>query len=221
MCAALGTLNNDAATQPIDLIKVRLQLQGELKPGQSAKYKGLFRGIWTVLTEEGVGALYRGVSASLAREATYSTIRMGLYEPIKNVLKSPDDVKEPLFKKILAGGIAGMTGAAISNPTDLLKVRLQAVNGPSINLLKMACDIVKREGIKGLYRGVGPTTQRAMLLTASQLPSYDASKMYLISSGVYQEGVEVHLAASMFAGVVCATVSAPIVLCTNAGPCKI
>jgi solute carrier family 25 oxoglutarate transporter 11 len=61
-------------THPIDSIKVRLQLQGELIKKNSAistKYQGLFRGITTIIKEEGIFGLYRGLSASLLREATY------------------------------------------------------------------------------------------------------------------------------------------------------
>jgi hypothetical protein len=59
-------------THPIDSIKVRLQLQGELiKSNTPTKYLGLFRGIQTIINEEGIRGLYRGLNASLLREATF------------------------------------------------------------------------------------------------------------------------------------------------------
>jgi Mitochondrial carrier protein len=147
------------ATHPIDSIKVRLQLQGELKSSEPKKYNGLIRGISTILKEEGLLGLYRGLHASLLREGTYSTIRMGLYHPIKDLIKSPSDVTEPLSKKVFAGAVSGAIGAVIANPTDLLKVRLQAEppTQKSTGLIKMALAIIKKDGFIGLYRGVGPT----------------------------------------------------------------
>ena len=182
-------------THPVDTIKVRLQLQGELgkraveMPSSAAstphtlKYNGFLRGMGTILKDEGINGLYKGFSASLLREASYSTIRMGLYEPIKDALHisslslpamdkngNPMPYREPLWKKIIAGGISGMVGAAIANPTDLIKVRMQAESGKiTKSVFQITMDIIKAEGVKGLYRGVGPTTQRAIILTASQL----------------------------------------------------
>jgi hypothetical protein len=93
------------ATHPIDTIKVRLQLQGELK--MLKQYNGFFRTAYLVLTNEGLSGLYKGLTASLLREGTYSTVRMALYEPFKDLLKSDADVTEPLYKKMLAGGLSG------------------------------------------------------------------------------------------------------------------
>lgn len=92
-------------THPIDTIKVRLQLQGELAKS-GVEYKGLFRGSWRIISNEGIGGLYKGLSASLLREATYSTIRMGLYEPIKNLLQNGND-SIGLVERVIAGGTAG------------------------------------------------------------------------------------------------------------------
>ena len=93
-------------THPIDTIKVRLQLQGELAAQSTVVYNGLIRGSWRILSNEGIKGLYKGLSASLLREATYSTIRMGLYEPIKNLLQNGKD-SISLFEKVIAGGSAG------------------------------------------------------------------------------------------------------------------
>ncbi|KAI8913355.1 mitochondrial carrier domain-containing protein [Gorgonomyces haynaldii] len=201
MCAAF-------VTHPIDTIKVRLQLQ----QGKDQKYRGFVRGTWTIIKQEGLRGLYGGMSASLLREGSYSTIRMGLYEPFKNILRSENDRVEPFYKKLIAGGLSGMIGAAIANPTDLIKVRMQAESQPGrpAKIFDIAKDILKREGVPGLYRGVVPTTIRAMILTGSQLSSYDQSKQLLIRYGILQEGVIAHFAASMMAGVVAATCSAPV-----------
>ena len=214
MCAALGTLLNTKiqVTHPIDTIKVRLQLQGELRAQSQVKYQGLMRGITTIVSEEGVMGLYKGITASLLREGSYSTLRMGLYEPFKRLLQNPSDKEEFLWKKVIAGGLSGACGSALANPTDLIKVRLQADASQSHNVWSVFLQILRTEGWKGLYRGIGPTTQRAMILTASQLPSYDHSKRLLVQSGHFHEGILSHCICSMVAGLVCATTTSPIVI---------
>ena len=113
-------------TNPIDVIKTRLQLQGELaKRGlvTELKYKGFSRGIVTLFQEEGLRGLYKGITPSLLREGSYSTIRMGLYEHFRNAIapifgSDPSRPKDTsLLAKILAGAGSGATGAAIANPT--------------------------------------------------------------------------------------------------------
>lgn len=85
---------------------MRLQLQGELAAKSKVVYNGLIRGSFRIISNEGIYGLYKGLSASLLREATYSTIRMGLYEPIKNLLQMGKDSSN-LLEKMIAGGVAG------------------------------------------------------------------------------------------------------------------
>lgn len=53
------------------------------------------------------------------REATYSTLRLGLYEPFKEMLGATDPKNTPVWKKFMAGLLSGSAGALISNPLDL------------------------------------------------------------------------------------------------------
>ena len=104
-----------------------------------------------------------------------------------------------MWKKIAAGATAGALGSGIANPTDLVKVRMQAQGiTPSAhyysNMWQAFVHIYRAEGVRGLYKGVGPTTQRATLLTASQLASYDHIKHSLLSWHWlhFHEGIVTH-----------------------------
>ncbi len=61
-----------------------------------------------------------------------------------------------------------------------------------------------------MWRGVGPTVQRAAIVTAAQIPSYDHTKHTLLNKGIMHEGIRIHLVCSMVAGLVCATVTSPV-----------
>eukprot|EP00842_Homolaphlyctis_polyrhiza_P004322 jgi/Hompol1/4891/HPOL_001034-RA len=212
----LSCMSAALVTHPVDTIKVRLQLQGELAkrtagPATPLKYNGFISGMRTVVAEEGLRGLYKGLSASLLREATYSTLRMGLYEPFKNILKSPSEKKEPLWKKIIAAGASGMTGATICSPADMLKVRMQAQSSDiQQGLIQTFVNIWRTQGFKGLYQGVSANAQRAIVLTATQLPTYDYSKHVMLDSGFFHEGIWTHFVCSMWTGLVCATTTSPI-----------
>ena len=64
--------------------------------------------------------------------------------------------------------------------------------------------IVQHEGILGLYRGIIPTVQRASVLTAAQIASYDHIKHYFLRKKIFDEGLSLHFAASFTASLITA-----------------
>jgi len=218
-----GGLSGCAAacvTNPVDVVKTRLQLQGELaaKNYATERYHGFFDGTLKLAKEEGFAGLNRGIGASLLREAIYSTIRLGLYDVFKVVLGEKDRTTTPFWKKLLAGAGSGAIGAAISTPTDLVKVRMQAQGIPGnpspfvySNAFSGLYSIFHKEGLRGLYKGVWPNTERAAILTASQLASYDHIKQMILKSKlISHDGLALHFTASIGAGFVCAVATSPV-----------
>ena len=57
-----------------------------------------------VTAEEGVLALWKGMAPSALRELSYSTLRFGLYKPIKKALGAGTPRDTPLWKMMAAGG---------------------------------------------------------------------------------------------------------------------
>jgi hypothetical protein len=66
----------------MDVLKVRMQMHKGVN-GAPASALGMLR---SMLRSEGPGALMAGVQASVMREMSYSGIRMGLYDEIKELL---------------------------------------------------------------------------------------------------------------------------------------
>jgi hypothetical protein len=95
--------------------------------------------------------LYKGITASWMRESIYSSLRLGMYEPFKRLLGATDPKHTPFYLKFLAGGMSGFIGAALANPTDLLKVRMQASEGTNHGIAWHARDVYAAYGIKGFY----------------------------------------------------------------------
>lgn len=130
-----------------------------------------------MIKSEGVLSPYKGLSASLIREGSYSGIRMGSYDFSKAQILHlfPWADKDGFGTKLTAGMLSGMLGAVISNPADLIKVRMQSM-GARGTLRDHVGGILRENGLRGLYRGLGPTTIRAGILTSSQLGVYDEAK---------------------------------------------
>ena len=70
--------------------------------------------------------------------------------------------------------------------------------------------IFKDGGVKGLYRGAGPTMARACVVNASEIPSYDHIKHIILSYELLPEGPLLHFVTSFLAGFITALVSSPV-----------
>lgn len=109
---------------------VRLQIQGELgvhrdaSSAEIASQKGRYRRmIMSIVRDEGgwLTLWKRGLGPSLIREASYSSVRMGLYENVRNLMVE-EGQEASLLAKVAAGAMTGALGSAFVSPTDLIKV---------------------------------------------------------------------------------------------------
>ena len=115
---------------PIDTIKIRMQIQGEgMAAGVGVQHKTFLHCGINIVRAERIRGLYRGISASFGRECSFSTMRLGLYEPYKNLVGAKEE-NAPLYLQAVAGFCSGFTGGIFTNPVDLMKVRMQTDTGP-------------------------------------------------------------------------------------------
>ena len=167
---------------PIDVVKTRLQIAGEAGR-QTKQYDGVSGVIRVVLADEGAGAFYKGIGAAWMREASYTSLRLGLYEPIKNAMGVT--AESGFLMKFLAGAAAGGIGSCAGNPFDVLKTRMMANEGAdSKGVGHFAREVYSGQGIAGFYKGIQANVMRAMILNATKMACYDQCKQMMKKSGV-------------------------------------
>lgn len=112
---------------------------------------------------------------------------------------------------------SGFLGGIAGNPADVLNVRMQhdaALPPEKRRNYKHAADglirMAREEGWQSLFRGVWPNSMRAVLMTASQLASYDGFKRTLLNNTPLQDNLTTHFTASFLAGFVATTVCSPV-----------
>jgi solute carrier family 25 (mitochondrial uncoupling protein), member 8/9 len=66
-CSAVAACWAEFCTLPIDTAKVRLQLQASAKAGETLKYNGMIGTMGTIAKEEGMAALWAGLTPGLHR----------------------------------------------------------------------------------------------------------------------------------------------------------
>ncbi|OWF34706.1 mitochondrial substrate carrier family protein ucpB-like [Mizuhopecten yessoensis] len=220
--AGISSMSAAMFTNPVDVIKIRMQLENELASQKGIDvlrnryYDGFVKGGVRIVRDEGPRGLYKGLVPSLMREGSYSTIRMGAYEPVKVLFGATDPAHTPLWKKICAGALTGAIGSSIATPTDLVKVRMQGCTKLAgetqryRSTFSAFSEIIRQNGVRGLYVGVGPTVKRAAILTATQIPTYDHTKHTILNAGLMSEGAPLHVTSSMVAGFMTALTTSPV-----------
>nr|GLL42963.1 mitochondrial uncoupling protein 2-like [Ipomoea trifida] len=221
-CSAFAACFAEFCTLPFDTAKVRLQLQKGAASGEGggggAKYKGLLGTMVTIAKEEGIFALWKGVIPGLHRQFLYGGLRIGLYEPVKAFIIGSDHVGEvSLFSKILAALLTGAIAIAVANPTDLVKVRLQAeskapVGAPRryIGAMDAYYTIVKQEGLTALWTGLGPNIARNAIINAAELASYDHVKETILKIPGFTDSALTHILAGLGAGFFAVCIGSPV-----------
>jgi len=205
---SVGTANT--ITNPLDVIKVRLQLNhGAVEAG--APRLGMVATGISVVRTEGVTALWCGLGPSLARGFFFGGARLGLYTPIKTLVA--DDKPMTLGIKILSGSLSGGLAAAVTSPIELVKTRLQAAGrtpGAETTSMGVIRKVVAVDGVTGLWKGCMPGLVRSCVLTAAQCATYDEIKSQVKSVTGWSDGIQVHLSSSMIAGLVSTTITNPL-----------
>ncbi|KAL8834665.1 MAG: hypothetical protein Q9176_007350 [Flavoplaca citrina] len=169
-----------------------------------------------ILKSGGPLGLYSGLSASLLRQLTYSTTRFGVYEELKSTFTTPTTT--PSFPLLIAlASTSGFLGGIAGNPADVLNVRMQhdaALPSSQRRNYAHALDglvrMTREEGWRSLFRGVAPNSMRAVLMTASQLASYDGFKTLILSHTPLSDNLTTHFSASFLAGFVATTICSPV-----------
>lgn len=125
--AAFSACVAETATIPMDTAKVRLQLQ-QVAEGEKPRYVGLFGTAKTIAADEGPRALFGGLSPGLQRQVIFAGLRVGLYIPIRDLITGP--LKEgqypTLLQKVATAMVSGTIAISVANPTDLVKIKMQA-----------------------------------------------------------------------------------------------
>ncbi|CEJ90969.1 Putative Mitochondrial 2-oxoglutarate/malate carrier protein [[Torrubiella] hemipterigena] len=194
MRAALPFINGGLAgmvattvVQPVDMVKVRIQLAGEGTAG--GPKTSPFAVARQIVASGKVMDLYTGLSAGLLRQAVYTTARLGFFDTFMGSLtaRANEQGRQIGFKERATAGLtAGGIAAMIGNPADLALIRMQSDGLKPLaerknykSVIDALSSIAKSEGIGALWAGAAPTVARAMALNFGQLAFFSEAKAQL------------------------------------------
>uniref|UniRef100_A0A7S0I1S3 ADP,ATP carrier protein n=1 Tax=Hanusia phi TaxID=3032 RepID=A0A7S0I1S3_9CRYP len=186
LSGSLAGMTSVAATYPLDLIRTRmagrLMTEGAIKTGVAGNT--WWQTAVGVVEKEGLLGLYRGVSPTLIGAFPYEGIKFYSYAKFKEILPKDEDGKQNVGWKLVAGASAATVAHIVTYPMDTIRRRMQlqgAAGAQAIykNALDCAVQMVKREGVRSLYRGLTATCIRGVPNTGIQFAVYEGLKSVL------------------------------------------
>ncbi|KAI9104116.1 mitochondrial carrier domain-containing protein [Phlyctochytrium arcticum] len=225
-------------TNPFDTAKVRLQLQGErlrqvtkavsgaatatVDASAQVVYKNSFDTIHKIYLHEGLKGLQKGLTPAILREGSKNLFRIGMFDPIMNMLHDPAQGRAPGWKRMLAGSMCGVMGAVSCNPFELVKTRLQSNAGTKPGKVAVGHQhnyngtwdaltrIWKEDGFRGLYRGSVLSMGRSVFGSGSNLAAYSLMKEHLIDKRKWADNAWLDMVCGLASGVVSCICMNPI-----------
>ncbi|XP_058522816.1 mitochondrial brown fat uncoupling protein 1 isoform X4 [Ochotona princeps] len=203
----------DVITFPLDTAKVRLQIQGECQTTSGIRYKGVLGTITTLAKTEGPLKLYSGLPAGLQRQISFASLRIGLYDTVQEFWGGEE---ASTGSKICAGLTTGGVAVFIGQPTEVVKVRLQAqshLHGlkPRYTGTYNAYRIIATtESLSTLWKGTTPNLLRNIIINCTELVTYDLMKGALVRNDILADDVPCHLLSALIAGFCTTLLSSPV-----------
>lgn len=154
-----------------DEIRIAFLLQ------KAHSHRGMVATALGIVREEGSLKLWQGVTPALYRHVIYSGCRIVVYDNLRKKLGSTGQVGIPLYQSAICGITAGGLAQWLASPADLVKVQVQMEGKrrlmglePRVHSAAHAfMEIVRRGGIKGLWKGSIPNVQRAALVNLGEV----------------------------------------------------
>ncbi|XP_015437781.1 PREDICTED: solute carrier family 25 member 35-like isoform X1 [Dufourea novaeangliae] len=209
----LAAVGAGVFTNPIDVIKVRLQLQGELEARNSYKkiYKNTVHAGYLIAKHEGILALQAGIVPALLFQVVLNGIRLGVYNTAKKYeLITNKKGGTDVLSTAIVTGIAGCIGASLGSPFYMVKTQLQAQSVHTIAVgyqhnhggtWSTFRSLWKEGGIAALYRGWHAGIPRIFVGSATQLTTFGVATDWLRSLEIFtDQSISLTFVASLIGG---------------------
>ncbi|KAI8331327.1 mitochondrial carrier domain-containing protein [Chlamydoabsidia padenii] len=185
---------------PLDVVKTRLQNQGKATPG-TLVYRGTAGTLSRIWTEEGIRGLYRGLGPTVFGYLPTWAIYFTAYDYCKaHWGRKYEGSGHEWLVHILSAMTAGATSTSLTNPFWVIKTRFMTQNDKTPyrynNTIHAFRTILKQEGIRGLYKGLG-SSLIGVSHVAVQFPLYEKLKSWFGQHDMTTGNTGILLASSL------------------------
>nr|XP_055113526.1 solute carrier family 25 member 35 isoform X2 [Symphalangus syndactylus] len=194
-------------TNPLEVVKTRMQLQGELQaPGTYQRhYRNVFHAFITIGKVDGLAALQKGLAPALLYQFLMNGIRLGTYGLAEagGYLHTAEGTHSPA-RSAAAGAMAGVMGAYLGSPIYM-------------GMFQALTEIGQKHGLVGLWRGALGGLPRVIIGSSTQLCTFSSTKDLLNQWEIFPpQSWKLALVAAMMSGIAVVLAMAPFdVACTR------
>lgn len=174
---------------PLDLVKTRMMNQ-RIGADGSRMYLQSFDCLRKTVQYEGFMGLYRGLLPPLLAVGPEKAIKFAVNDLLRGLATNKERDQSHWFLEIVSGGCAGACQLLVTNPLELIKIRMQ-MHGETARLcelqglakpkIKSFSQVAAELGMSGLYRGAAACLLRDIPFGAIYFPAYAACKDYLVN----------------------------------------
>jgi len=177
--------------QPLDVLKIRFQLQHEpLLPSQTNYYWNMRQACMRIFHEESIRALWKGHVPAQLLSGVYGLAQFGSFEILTKAVHLNVTDKGGMFVHFICGSISGGIATLVSMPCDTIRTRLvgqgepKIYNGPVHAMITM----IKTEGYSSLFKGFLPNVIQIMPHAGIQFAAFHAfTELYWMTSNKERE----------------------------------
>ncbi|XP_036054819.1 mitochondrial uncoupling protein 3 isoform X3 [Onychomys torridus] len=166
---------------------------------------------------EGPRSPYSGLVAGLHRQMSFASIRIGLYDSVKQFYTPKGADHSSIAIRILAGCTTGAMAVTCAQPTDVVKVRFQAMirlgtggERKYRGTMDAYRTIAREEGVRGLWKGTWPNITRNAIVNCAEMVTYDIIKEKLLESRLFTDNFPCHFFSAFGAGFCATVVASPV-----------
>ncbi|KAF2467478.1 mitochondrial thiamine pyrophosphate carrier 1 [Lindgomyces ingoldianus] len=195
VAGAVAGLVSRFVIAPLDVIKIRLQLQvHSLSDPLSVRgvtgpvYKGTLGTLKHILREEGLTGLWKGNIPAEGLYLAYGGLQFSAYTYCSHLLDAiPQPYKLPSpANSFISGATAGACATTLTYPLDLLRTRFAAQGCDRVypSIAASVRHIAEHEGPGGFFRGLGAGVSQIVPYMGLFFASYEVLKPILSNSPI-------------------------------------
>ncbi|ALC44156.1 CG6893, partial [Drosophila busckii] len=162
---------------PFEVINARMQIDRTLSGKLRRNYRHVFHGLYRVIRIEGWKALYKGGFYSCMRAVLITIGQNATYDQAKMMLLKFSFDKNSKKLHLLSSLIASLISAPLLQPIDILKTVQMTSHVGHLETTHDKFKYIMRFGVRGLFRGLGPSLCRLVPSTIIVLFMYEQLRL--------------------------------------------
>lgn len=185
LSGALSGMTAATVTHPMDVVRIRLQTQAELR--------GIADAVRSVYAENGMRTFYKGYTPAMLSLSPFIAINFASFDTLKTWYYGETKMTKKELKArnpavILGlGALAGIIAQTACYPLDTVRRRMQLAGKTYSSTANAFATILKDEGIAGYYKGMTANAMKVVPNNAIRFAAFEVLKSWFMTDEALQK----------------------------------